>query len=53
MIRSAVVLPHPDGPSSTRNSLGSTSMSRSFTTWFEPNHLLSPRIDSRRARERA
>ena len=32
-IRSAVVLPHPDGPTSTMNSPSRTSRSRSLTAW--------------------
>src|SRR5215470_11878346 len=32
-IRSAVVLPHPDGPTSTMNSPSATSRSRSLTAW--------------------
>ena len=32
-IRSAVVLPHPDGPTSTMNSPSPTSRSRSLTAW--------------------
>ena len=32
-IRSAVVLPHPDGPTSTMNSPSPTSSDRSLTAW--------------------
>ena len=39
-MRSAVVLPHPDGPTRTRNSPGSTSRLRSFTATTPPGKCL-------------
>ena len=38
-IRSAVVLPQPDGPTSTANSASSISSVRSFTAVTEPNRF--------------
>src|SRR5262245_61767593 len=48
MARSVVVLPHPDGPSSVRNSPSSTYRSRWSTTAF-PSYTLSRPSSSRTA----
>src|SRR5829696_4197429 len=42
-IRSVVVLPHPDGPSSARNSPGCTSRSMRSTATRSPNRFVTPR----------
>ena len=41
-IRSVVVLPHPDGPSSEMNSRGFTSKSTESTATVLPNRLVTP-----------
>ncbi len=43
-MRSVVVLPQPEGPTRTTNSLSRISRSTSFTTWVTSNILLSLRI---------
>src|SRR6266567_7555645 len=43
IIRSSVVLPHPDGPSSTKNSPSRMDRSTPSTAWKSPNRLLRPR----------
>src|SRR5713226_4319329 len=45
-MRSNVVLPHPDGPSSTRNSPSRIERSTSSTAWSPPNRLLRCRIST-------
>src|SRR5438552_3403263 len=45
-MRSNVVLPHPDGPSSTRNSPSRIERSTSSTAWSCPNRLLRCRIST-------
>src|SRR2546423_7553209 len=45
-MRSNVVLPHPEGPSSTRNSLSRSERSTSSTAWSCPNRLLRCRIST-------
>src|SRR3954451_8622486 len=45
-IRSVVVLPQPDGPSSAMNDPRSTSRSRSETAWNDPNDLVTFRSRS-------
>src|SRR6266581_3718728 len=40
IIRSRVVLPHPDGPSSTKNSPARMDRSTPSTAWKSPNRLL-------------
>src|SRR5258708_8284594 len=42
IMRKVVVLPQPDGPSSTTNSPGATSMLTSSTAASAPNALLTP-----------
>ena len=44
IIRSSVVLPQPDGPSTARSSPGSMSRFSSRTALTEPNDFDSPRI---------
>jgi hypothetical protein len=39
-IRSAVLLPQPDGPTSTRNSPSAMSRSRSWTAWKPLSYFL-------------
>src|SRR5881628_707158 len=46
IIRSNVVLPHPDGPSNTRNSPSRIERSTSSTAWSCPNRLLRCRIST-------
>jgi len=46
IMRSNVVLPHPDGPSSTRNSPSRIERSTSSTAWSCPNRLLRCRIST-------
>src|SRR5215468_5101725 len=43
IMRKVVVLPHPEGPTKTTNSLSWMCRSTSFTTWLESNFLLSLR----------
>ncbi len=43
IIRSVVVLPQPEGPSSEKNSPDAMSRSRSLTTVSLPNSLVRPR----------
>src|SRR6266566_2478015 len=45
-MRSSVVLPHPDGPSSTRNSPSRIERSTSSTAWSCPKLLLRCRIST-------
>src|SRR3954469_3442182 len=45
-IRSVVVLPQPEGPSSAKNEPRGTSRSRSRTAWKAPKCLVSRRIAS-------
>src|SRR5664279_4868756 len=47
MMRRAVDLPHPDGPSRTRDSPGSTSSVRSSTATTSPKRLVTPSNASR------
>jgi hypothetical protein len=42
IIRSAVLFPHPDGPSSTRNSWSLISSVRSSTATTSPKRLVTP-----------
>ena len=43
IMRSVVVLPQPEGPTKTTNSLSRMCRSTSFTTWLVSNILLSLR----------
>ena len=43
IMRSVVVLPQPEGPTKTMNSLSRMCRSTSFTTWLASNILLSLR----------
>ena len=43
IMRSVVVLPQPEGPTKTTNSLSRISRSTSFTTWVVSNILFSLR----------
>ena len=44
--RSSVDLPHPEGPSSAKNSPGSTTMSMSRSTTFVPNARFTSRAST-------
>ena len=50
MLRSRVVLPHPLGPSSAKNSFGRMSMLTSSTASVSPKRLDRPRMESRAGR---
>ncbi len=41
-MRSSVVLPHPEGPSSAKNSFSAKSRSTAFTAVTSPNRLVRP-----------